>query len=90
MSVAEAMEAGLLPVLDEDQANMFSPSELISSCGAPDYLLSTPACNCPFVHLDSRFYMGHFITRARLPIIRPHLPTAALRLATSRKRMPCL
>ena len=26
--VAEAMEAGFLPALDEDQANMFTPSEL--------------------------------------------------------------
>ena len=28
MSVAEAMEAGFLPALDEDQANMFTPLEL--------------------------------------------------------------
>ena len=28
MSVAEAMEAGFLPALDEDQADMFTPSEL--------------------------------------------------------------
>ena len=27
-SVAEAMEAGFLPALDEDQANMFTPLEL--------------------------------------------------------------
>ena len=27
-SVTEAMEAGFLPALDEDQANMFTPSEL--------------------------------------------------------------
>ena len=28
MSVAEAMEACFLPALDEDQADMFTPSEL--------------------------------------------------------------
>ena len=28
MSVAEAMEAGFLPALDEDQADMFTPLEL--------------------------------------------------------------
>ena len=27
-SVAEAMEAGFLPALDEDQSDMFTPSEL--------------------------------------------------------------
>ena len=27
-SVAEAMEAGFLPALDEDQADMFTPSEM--------------------------------------------------------------
>ena len=29
MSVAKAMEAGFLPALDEDQANVFSPSEFL-------------------------------------------------------------
>ena len=28
MFVADAMEAGFLPALDEDQADMFTPSEL--------------------------------------------------------------
>ena len=41
MSVAEAMEAGFLPALDEDQANMFNPSELHLYQHAQDHRLLT-------------------------------------------------
>ena len=37
MSVAEAVEAGFLAVLDEDQANMFIPSELRLYLHAQDH-----------------------------------------------------
>ena len=39
MSVAEAVEAGFLAVLDEDQANMFIPSELRLYLHAQDHRL---------------------------------------------------
>ena len=38
-SVAEAMEAGFLPALDEDQADMFIPSELRMYRHAQDHRL---------------------------------------------------
>ena len=41
MSVAEAMEAGFLPALDEDKANMFTPSELRLYQDAQDHRLLT-------------------------------------------------
>ena len=41
MSVAEAMEAGFLPALDEDQANMFTPLELQLYQHAQDHRLLT-------------------------------------------------
>ena len=41
MSVAEAMEDGFLPVLDEDQANIFTPSELRLYRHAQDHRLLT-------------------------------------------------
>ena len=41
MSVAEAMEAGFLPALDEDQANMFTPLELRLYRHAQDHRLLT-------------------------------------------------
>ena len=46
MSVAEAMEAGFLPSLDADQADMFTPSELRLYRHAQDHRLSwfIPAC----------------------------------------------
>ena len=40
-SVAEAMEAGFLPALDEDQSDMFTPSELRQYRHAQDYRLLT-------------------------------------------------
>ena len=39
MSVAEAMEAGFLPALDKDQANMFTPLELHLYQHAQDHRL---------------------------------------------------
>ena len=39
MSVAEAMEAGFLPALDEDQADMFTPLELRLYRHAQDHRL---------------------------------------------------
>ena len=39
MSVAEAMEAGFLPALYEDQADMFTPSELLLYRHAQDHRL---------------------------------------------------
>ena len=43
MSVVEAMEAGFVPALDEDQADMFTPSELRLYRHAQDHrLLSRP------------------------------------------------
>ena len=46
MSVAEAMEAGFLPALDEDQADMFTPLELRLYRHAPsqDHRLLTGIC----------------------------------------------
>ena len=41
MSVAEAMEAGFLPALDEDQADMFTPLELCLNRHAQDHRLLT-------------------------------------------------
>ena len=41
MSVAEAMEAGFLPALDKDQADMFTPSELRLYQHAQDHRLLT-------------------------------------------------
>ena len=41
LSVAEAMEAGFLPALDEDQADMFTPSELRLYRHAQDHRLLT-------------------------------------------------
>ena len=41
MSVAEAMEAGFLPTLDEDQADMFTASELRLYRHAQDHRLLT-------------------------------------------------
>ena len=41
MSVAEAMEAGFPPALDEDQADMFTPSELRLYRHAQDHRLLT-------------------------------------------------
>ena len=41
MSVAEAVEAGFLPALDEDQANMLAPSELRLYRHAQDHSLLT-------------------------------------------------
>ena len=38
-SVAEALEAGFLPALDEDQADMFIPSELHLYWPAQDHRL---------------------------------------------------
>ena len=40
-SVAEAMEAGFLPALDKDQADMFTPSELRLYRHAQDHRLLT-------------------------------------------------
>ena len=40
-SVAEAMEAGFLPALDEDQSDMFTPLELRQYRHAQDYGLIT-------------------------------------------------
>ena len=40
-SVAEAMEAGFLPALDEDQADMFTPSEFRLYKHAQDHRLLT-------------------------------------------------
>ena len=40
-SVAEAMEAGCLPALDEDQADMFTPSELLLYQHVRDHRLQT-------------------------------------------------
>ena len=40
-SVAEAMEAGFLPALDEDQADMFTPLELLLYRHAQDHRLLT-------------------------------------------------
>ena len=40
-SVAEAMEGGFLPALDEDQAEMFTPSELPLCWHAADHRLLT-------------------------------------------------
>ena len=39
--VAEAMEAGFLPALDKDQADMFTPSELRLYQHAEDHRLLT-------------------------------------------------
>ena len=41
MSVAEAMEAGFPPALDEDKANMFTPSELCLYQHAQDHRFLT-------------------------------------------------
>ena len=41
MSVAEAMEAGFLPALDEDQADMFTQLELLLYQHAQDHQLLT-------------------------------------------------
>ena len=41
MSVSEAMEAGFLPELDKDQANIFAPSELLLYQHAQDQRLLT-------------------------------------------------
>ena len=40
-SLAEAMEAGFLPALDKDQADMFTPSELRLYQHAQDHRLLT-------------------------------------------------
>ena len=40
ISVADAMEAGFLPAVDEDQANMFTPSELRLHRHAQDHTLA--------------------------------------------------
>ena len=40
-SVAKAMDAGFLPALDEDRADMFTPSELRLYLHAQDYSLLT-------------------------------------------------
>ena len=41
MSVAEAVEAGFLPALDKDQADMFTPLELLLYRHAQDHRLLT-------------------------------------------------
>ena len=41
VTVAKAMEAGFLPALDEDQADMFTPSELRLYRHAQDQRLIT-------------------------------------------------
>ena len=40
ISVADAIEAGFLPAVDEDQANMFTPSELRLYRHAQDHTLN--------------------------------------------------
>jgi len=40
ISVADAIEAGFLPAVDEDQANMFTPSELRLYRHAQDHRLN--------------------------------------------------
>ena len=45
MSVAEAMEAGFLQALDEDQADRFTQSELLLCRHAQDHRLLTRTLN---------------------------------------------
>ena len=53
MSVAEAMEAGFLPAVDEDQANMLIPSELRLYRRAQDHsLLFRDILGCPSLFGD--------------------------------------
>ena len=58
ISVADAIEAGFFPAVDEDQANMFTPSELRLYRHAQDHRLARDIPGYPKLFCDIPGYTG--------------------------------